>query len=458
MKQLLENLIAGTWNRLAAPTPPLVRSGALDFGAEVVDGELSRRRVSIPQQKRPEHLAILGKTGQGKSYLLRYLASQDIEADRGFIYFDLHGDTTFFLLRRIAHEERRRRADLSTKLVVVEPADAVWSVGLNVLEHRPGEQIFVQIAEFADILKRRWGLDHLGPRTDELLRNTLHLLSDNHLTLLETTTLLTNEAFRGVCLRRATNPEVQAYFRTRFDQASEAMQAVLRDAILNKVSGFTTDPRFRHILGQRRSTISLPDALDSGYWVILNLDKGRLGEQAITLGSLLLTKLKNALFSRRNRHLITIYADEVQNLTSFGGLETLFSEARKFATGVVSANQFMEQFTPEMRAAILSVGTHATFQLSPSDSEKIASAFDGGKRLAELLRNLPKRHLVLKSGHKRWQQAMVPTVEDTRVDFADLYNRCRARWARRRVDVEAEIRARQEDAGRGADEVLNEWE
>ena len=66
------------------------------------------------------------------------------------------------------------------------------------------------------------------------------------------------------------------------------MQSVFRDAILNKISGFTTDPRFRHILGQQRSTFSLLDAMDRGWWVILNLDKGRLGEQAVTLGSLLL--------------------------------------------------------------------------------------------------------------------------------------------------------------------------
>jgi len=158
MTYIFEKLIAGTWNRLAAPSAPRQGAGALDLGAEVIDGQVARRRVSIPQGKRPEHLAILGKTGQGKSFLLRHLACQDIEDDRGFLYFDLHGDTTSFLLRRIAQEENRRRADLSTKLIVIEPGDPEWSVGLNVLEYRPGEQVFVQISEFADILKRRWGL------------------------------------------------------------------------------------------------------------------------------------------------------------------------------------------------------------------------------------------------------------------------------------------------------------
>ena len=116
--------------------------------------------------------------------------------------------------------------------------------------------MFVQIAEFAEILKSRWHLDHLGARTEELLRNSLHLLADNNLTLMELTALLTNETFRAVCLRQASNPDIAEYFRSRFDQQSEAMQAVYRDAILNKVSGFTADPRFRHILGQRSLVFS----------------------------------------------------------------------------------------------------------------------------------------------------------------------------------------------------------
>ncbi len=141
-----------------------------------------------------------------------------------------------------------------------------------------------------------------------------------------------------------------------------------------KISGFTTDQRFRHILGQQRSTFSLLDAMDRGQWVILNLDKGRLGEQASTFGSLLLTKLKNALFSRRRRQLFTLYCDEIQNLVAYdSGLDTLLSEARKFGISVVSANQFLEQYPPQMRAAIMAVGIAYLFPRlsSTADAEKM---------------------------------------------------------------------------------------
>lgn len=201
------------------------------------------------------------------------------------------------------------------------------------------------------------------------------------------------------------------------------------------------------------------DAIDSGYWIILNLNKGTLGEHAATLGSMLLTKVKNALFARRRRQLFTLYCDEIQNLVAFdSGLDTLLSEARKFAIGVVSANQFLDQYPPQMRSAIMAIGTHILFQLSSQDADKMAAALDGGKHLAEILKNLPPRSLVVKSGHEHYRLAAVPSFDVRRTDFQDLYSRCRARWARRRTDVEREIRSRTRiDHGQPTREALDGW-
>ena len=149
--------------------------------------------------------------------------------------------------------------------------------------------------------------------------------------------------------------------------------------------------------------------MDEGFWIIVNLDKGRLGEQSLTFGSLVLTMLKNALFAREKRSLFTVYCDEIQNFVAFhGGIETMLSEARKFGVAIVSANQFLDQYPPEMRAAILAVGTHVFFQLSSGDAGQIAQALDSGRRMSELLKNLPHRHFVLKSGPERAVEAKVP--------------------------------------------------
>lgn len=318
---------------------------------------------------------------------------------------------------------------------------------------------FVLISEFAAILKQHWKLDRFGARTEELLLNSLYVLADCGYTLLEIRRLLTDPVFRAICLSRCTNPEVIEYFSTRYDRASEAMQAVYRDAILNKVTAFTADPHFRHILGQHKSTFSLVEAIDRGYWIFIVLDKGRLGEQALTLGGLALTKLKNALFSRRRRNGVTIYGDELQNLAAIdSGIDVLYAELRKFNVSICSANQFLDQYPPQIRAAIMAVGTHILFQLSSTDADKLAAALDSGRSMTELLKNLPRRHMVIKSGHHRPVHAVVPLLDEPRGDYTDLYNRSRARWARRRTDIEREIRERANASEDTPKEPLDDWE
>jgi hypothetical protein len=388
---------------------------------------------------------------------VRHLIEQDVLAGRGFLIFDIHGEFTRFVMSLVNSLERQHHIHLSDKLLLIDPADPVVSVGLNPLEQPIPN--FLHIAEFAEILKRRWGLDGFGARTDELLRNALYVLAAAKQTLLELALLLTDSAFRASCLRQVDNAEVRQYFELRYDQASDAMRATMAEPVLNKVTVFTADPRFRYILGQQHSTFSIPEALDNGYWVVVNLDKGRLGEQAITFGSLIFTMVKNAIFSRQSRTPFTLYCDEIQNFVAFGSaIETILSEARKQGVSLVSANQYLDQFPAEMRAAILSTGNQAFFQLAPADASQIAQALDGGKPLAERLKNLRQRHAMVKSGPDRLVEIRVPDVTEPRVDFTNLLNRCRGRWARPKPVIEREIAKRQAEVAKTANEEIHDWE
>jgi len=429
----------------------------LDLGSLIVDGQVTKGHFALGTTRREQHVVVLGKTGTGKSSFLRHLCRQDIEAGRGFVFFDIHGDASPFILSTIADQERTTGQDLSERLIFVEPADPEFSVGLNVLESDKAD--FVRIAEVAQVLRNRWHLDTFGARTDELLRNSLFVLAVKGHTLVELAPFLTQANFRAACLHDLPDSEVKQYFNWRYDQASEAMRRVMCEPILNKTSAFTSDPHFRHIVGQQASTFSVRQAMDEGKWVVLNLDKGQLGEQSLTLGSLFLAMIKNALFSRKRRNLFTLYCDEIQNLVAYGsGLEIIFSEARKFGISVISANQYLDQYPAEMRAAILAVGTHIFFQLSSPDAQQISTALDGGKSLSELLRNLRQRHMVVKSGHERWREVIVPTVQQPGVSYADLYNRSRAAWARTREGIDRMIGKRLDAIYRNSNEALNDWE
>jgi Helicase HerA, central domain len=433
------------------------RERLLNIGFRVHDGEPTGSRILLSANQRTMHIAVIGKSGTGKSSLLKYMSQQDVEADRGFVYFDLHGDATPFLLRCINARERKLRRHLSDRLVVIAPGDPELSVGMNPLEQKSED--FVRIAEFAEVLRHRWHLQYFGARTDELLRNSLYALSANGLTLVELSPFLTHSGFRAACLKKVANAEIRQYFESRYDQAGEAMRAAMREPILNKTSAFTADPHFRHIVGQERSTFSMKQAMDEGYWVIVDLQKGKLGEQALTLGSLVFTMFKNALFTREKRSLYTIYCDEIQNLIPYarGGIETVLSEARKFGVGIVSANQFLDQHPPEVRAAILAVDTHVFFQLSSIDADLIAHALDGGASLAYRLKNLPQRRCVVKSGPERWVEVQVPAVSAPNVDYTDLLNRSRYARGRVRAHIERDIAKRHELANRTTDDTLHGW-
>lgn len=433
-----EKIITIIWNALLQHR----RSEGLKLGNLVKDGLVSRHKVSIPHFKRPEHIAVIGKTGTGKSSLLRFMMSQDIRARRGFACIDLHGDLIPFVLAELAAVEHATGRDLSHRLLLIDPADPLYAVGLNLIECDSDRSRPVQISEMVSLLRKRWSLDHFGARTEELLRNTFWTLSENGLTLLEVAPLLTNSGYRASLVARVRNPEIRRYFEERYDAASSAMQAVMREAVLNKIGAFTVDPAIRHIVGQKKSSIPLVSAIDSSMFACISLQKGNLGENALTFASLILAKFKAAIFTRQKRSLFTLYADELPNLAALNDtFEVLLSEARKLAISVVSANQFLGQLSPQMKAALLSVGTLLSFEPSSEDALTIARALGGDRSLARNLVSLPHRHLIARFG-ERVYEAAVPNVKKHAISAVSLTSRSNARWASRRNQIEEQINAR----------------
>jgi hypothetical protein len=284
------------------------------------------------------------------------------------------------------------------------------------------------------------------------------VLSANNLTLLETALLLSNDGYRQRLLKQVTNQDVREYFEVRFDPLSYAMKATMREPVLNKMSEFTADPHFRYILGQSHSTISFDQILSDGMIVLVNLNKGQLAIHSATFGSLILSKLKAAIFRRRRRELFTVFADEMQNLASSDtDFETLFSEARKFSVGIVTANQFTGQLPQTLRSAIQAIGTRVFFQLSPEDAGQVSQEIDGGKQVAEHLRNLAPRHAMVKSSHYRAQEIVTPDVQNIKVPVDQFLSRSNQIHARLRTNIDADIHMRRPNA-ENLKEVIRDWE
>ena len=442
-------LLTTLWNKWINRAPPAF---GIPLGYRVVDRQVSKSRFILPHQRRAEHLVILGKTGTGKTSLIKSMLARDIRDGHGFLCVDLHGDLTPFILGRIRQREQAKGEDLSSRTVIINPGDKISSAGLNVL--RVSGNLSPLISEIVSIFRMRWQLDRFGARTEELLRNSLWVLAENGLTLLELAPFLVDVSVRARLVERTSNAEVKAYFRSRFELLSDAMQVVMREPILNKASAFTTDPAIRHLLGQK-STFDIRDAMDNGQWIILQLNKSELGENSETLASLILARFMNAIFSRRQRRLFTLYADEVQNLLATGDtFDHLFSEARKFGVSVITANQHFGQYPAQVRATLLSAGTTIFFRASPEDAPFIARALDGGRGVERQIKELPNRHFLVRSGGEQWMEVAADNVAENTTPTDGLVERSNAHWTRRRKVIEAEIASR---VGPARKEALEEW-
>lgn len=357
--------------------------------------------VILAEEDRVMHLGIMGLSGVGKTYFLENLIRQDIEHRTGFALFDIHGDLADSIVSFLA-EHSSSDPGLLERVVIVEPFDDAYSIGFNPLSLTPGASPFFQAQELAYILHARWDTRSFGARTEELLRNSLYTLASQNLTLLELPYLLSNREFRTVLVDALDEPGVRDYWKGRYEPLSEAMKAVIREPLLTRISAFLSDPCIREVVGQRRSTFTFREAIARSHWVIINLSKGRLGENSAVLGSLLFTMLELEVMAQAKtpeseRRFFAVYADELQNLTG-RNFATLIAEARKYRVSITAGHQFWNQLPPEMRNAMLAVGSRVFFRLHYHDARELAGEVSPAEKqwYAEVLTRLPRGQAVFR--------------------------------------------------------------
>jgi hypothetical protein len=442
---LLEHALVSLLNRLLGPRG-LPQARGLRLG-ELTD---TRAAVTWPTARRAEHLCVVGKTGSGKTYFLETLADQLMDCGEPWVFFDYHGDATDHLVRLAA-----RHADAAERLVVIDPSDETRSPGLNLLEVDPADHrgAFARTSELAAILRQRWSVAAFGPRTEELLRNTLYMLAVSHLTLVDAPRLLTQTAFRQRLLVTLVNAEVRDYWLSRFEPLSEPMKATFREPLLNKITGFLTDPACRHFLGQQHSTIDFARAIETGQWVVVCLPKGKLREHAHTLGNLIFARLQFDILARvrqaaHERRLVTLFCDEVQNLAE-NDLTVLLTEGRKFQVSVITGQQHWAQTSADMRGSLLSAGTHVFFRVSGADAAILAAELSSTARTRyqRELTLLSRGEAIARIGGGSPLLFTVPALtfaSPGAPSVRQLRDHAHRRYARPRRDIDAEIAARRE--------------
>jgi type IV secretory pathway TraG/TraD family ATPase VirD4 len=350
--------------------------------------------VGIKQPDRLSHIYIIGKTGVGKSTLLETLALQDLEAGRGFAFIDPHGDAVERVFGAVPAEEMDR-------LVYLNAPDGAQPYGYNPLRRVRDDKIPLAVSGFMETLKKLWP-DAWGVRMEHVLRNTLYaLLETDDATLPDILRLYADERYRKELSGRIRNKTVRRFWRYEFEQYHFRQKADAVAPVQNKLGALLADPTLYRILVSPKKDIRVRSLMDEGGVLLVNLAKGRLGEDSSTLlGSLIVSTLGLAAFSRAenpaaSRRPFFVYVDEFQTFTTLM-LANMMSELRKYGVGLTFAHQHMHQLEPDIRHAVLgNAGTMMSFRVGPEDASILAKEFQPTFDVQDLL-SLPNRHIYLK--------------------------------------------------------------
>ncbi len=323
---------------------------------------------------RRRHVYIIGKTGMGKSTLLENMIYSDIIAGKGVGVVDPHGDLAEAVLRFIP---KNRINDV----ILVDPSDRDYAVAFNMLENVDPSLNSIVCSGLVGIFKKIYA-DSWGPRLEHILRNTiLSLLEYPGTTMLGITKILQDEEYRKKIVRKIEDPVVKSFWLDEFDKMQDKFKVEAISPIQNKVGQFLSSPIIRNIVGQPKSTVDLRFAMDKGKIVIINLSKGRIGEDnSALLGAMFITKFQLDAMSRANvpeaeRKDFYLYVDEFQNFAT-DSFATILSEARKYKLNLTMANQYIAQMPDEVKDAVFgNVGTLLSFQVGFDDAEYISQQF-----------------------------------------------------------------------------------
>lgn len=359
-----------------------------------VNSRGDRRRFGILRADRRFHIYILGRTGMGKSRLLRTLATSDILSGEGLACFDPHGDLVESL-RSVVPPARAK------DLIYLDPTATGSSFVFNPLEGVSPARFSLQAASIVDVFRKLWQ-DSWGPRLEHLLRNVvLALLETPGTSLGDVPQLLLDRTWRRGVVARLKNERVRSFWEKEYDYYTPGIRSMVTSPLLNKVGALLGDTRLEPIFSGRRSSLNLRQVMDEGKILLINLSKGCLGEgPSSLLGSLLLSHLALSGYERaevgeEERRDFHVFLDEFHTFAT-PALAGMLSELRKYRVNVVLAHQYLSQLDDEVRDAVLgNAGTLVSFRLGPQDAPFLSREF-GPEFSAEDLLRLPRGEVYLK--------------------------------------------------------------
>jgi len=444
--------------RKAAPPINLPKEGvSLGF----VEYRSERQEVKFKPKDRMRHFYVIGKSGTGKTTILKNMVRQDIAEGKGVCVIDPNGD---FAEDALGYVPKERVEDV----IYFDPSDMERPIGINMLESKQDSLKDFAIQEMIAIFYKLFTAEMIGPMFEHNMRNVmLTLMADkeNPGTIIEIPRMFTDQEYANQWIAKVKDPVVRAFWEKEMAKTSDFHKSEMLGYLISKVGRFVENEMMRNIMGQPHSGFNFREVMDEGKILIINLAKGKVGDiNANLLGLIIVSKLQMAAFQRADmpeekRSPFYLYIDEFQNFIT-DSIAIILSEARKYAMSLNVAHQYMGQLVSEkgdtkIRDAILgNAGTIACFRIGPDDAEIMEKEFSPVFTAHDLI-NVEKYTCYLKllidGAAAKPFNMKVPAPEPPNRELAEkLKQLSRLKYGRDRAEVEKEIMERAQLGGGGA--------
>lgn len=355
--------------------------------------------VFMNMDDRRRHMYIIGKTGTGKSEFLKDMIMQDIRAGHGVALIDPHGDLVEDILPMIPPS----RAE---EVILFDPSDTSRPMALNMLDAKTEDEKHYVVSSVIGLMYKLFDPHQtgiIGPRFEHAVRNAmLTVMYEPGSTFIEVVRVLTDSQFVQELLPKVLDPIIRRYWTDQIAQTSDFHKSEVLDYITSKFGRFVTNKMIRNIIGQSQSAFNFRQIMDDGKILLVNLSKGKIGEENSSfLGLIMVPRILVAAMSRQDipkeqRRDFFLYVDEFQNFAT-PDFAQILSEARKYKLNLTVANQFIGQMEEEVKNAIFgNVGSIVSFRVGVNDANYLQHEFQPTFTEADLI-NIEKYNTYIKT-------------------------------------------------------------
>ena len=401
----------------------------------------------IKKKDRCQHVYIIGKTGVGKTNLLKNMALQDINNDEGICIVDPHGE---FVEEVIDQIPKKRIEDV----IYFNPADNEYPLGFNILEMTDPKYKHLVSSDLMTVFTKIWS-NVWSARMEYILNNAiLALLDTPGTTLLGILRILVDKDYRQQILNNVTDPVVKSFWINEYEQWRDQFRNEAIAPIQNKVGQFLNTALVRNIVGQQKSTLKIGEVMNNKRILLVNVSKGRIGEDnSALLGAMIVTKIQLAAMERvrmaaKERKEFYLYVDEFQNFVT-ESFASILSEARKYGLNLIIAHQYIGQLITEdstnVRDAVFgNCGSLISFRVGAADAEFLEKEFFPEFNAQDLV-NLPNFNVYLKLmidglTSRPFSATTIPAPEPEEKNHRDdIIKSSRKKYSRPVDEVEEEI-------------------